>query len=140
MGLIPWRNKEREGGEDLASPLSVLRSEMDRLMDSFFRDPLGALDWRSGSHRSWAPLLDIAEDNEQVTVRAELPGVDPKDVEITVSGNHLVMTGEKKESKRESGQDFFHTETRYGSFRRSVPLPGGGAPPKVDAENPHRLL
>jgi len=134
MGLIPWSNKEREGGEELASPLSVLRSEMDRLMDSFFRDPFGALDWRSGARRDWSPAVDIAEDDEEVTLRVEVPGMEPKDLEITVSGGQLVLAGEKKESSERGGKDFFHTESRYGSFRRSIPLPEAVDPQKVDAE------
>ena len=140
MGLIPWKNKEREGSEELASPLSVLRSEMDRMMESFFRDPFGVLDWRSGSRTAWTPALDIAEDDEQVTVRAELPGMSPKDIEISVSGGQLVLSGEKKESTEKSGKDFFHTETRYGSFRRSVPLPDAIDPEHVDAEYANGVL
>ena len=140
MGLIPWKGKEREGGVDLASPLSVLRTEMDRLMDSFFRDPIGALDWRSGARRAWTPAVDVAESDEEVVVRAEIPGMDPKDVEITISGGQLVISGEKKESTEESGKDFFHSETRYGSFRRSVPLPEAVDPEKVDAECSNGVL
>ena len=140
MGLIPWKGKEREGSEELASPLSVLRSEMDRLMDSFFRDPFAVLDWRSGSRRDWSPVLDIAETDKEVTVRAEIPGVDPEDLEITVSGGQLVLSGEKKESIEQSGKDFFHMETRYGSFRRSVPLPEAVDPQQVDAEYANGVL
>jgi len=140
MGLIPWKDKPRERGEDLASPLAALRSEMDRLMDSFFRDPFGALDWRFGSQRAWSPAVDIAENDEEVTVRAEVPGMDPKDLEVTVSEGQLVLAEEKKESSEKSGKDYFHTETRYGSFRRSVPLPEAVDPQQVDAEYANGVL
>jgi len=140
MGLIPWKGKEQQGSEELASPLSVLRSEMDRLRDSFFRDPFAVLDWRSGSRRDWSPALDIAETDKEVTVRAEIPGVDPEDLEITVSGGQLVLSGEKKESIQQSGKDFFHMETRYGSFRRSVPLPEAVDPQQVEAECANGVL
>lgn len=140
MGLIPWKNKEREGGEEMASPVSVLRTEVDRLMDSFFRDPFGTLDWRSSARRGWTPAMDISEDDEEVTVRAELPGIEPADLEVTVSGGQLVLAGEKKESSEQSGKNFFHMETRYGSFRRSVPLPDGVDPDRVDAEFSNGVL
>jgi HSP20 family protein len=140
MGLIPWKNKEREGSEDMASPVSVLRTEMDRLVESFFRDPFGTLDWRSAARRGWTPALDISENDEEVTVRAELPGIEPADLEITVSGGQLVLAGEKKESTEESGKNFFHMETRYGSFRRSVPLPEAVDPDRVDAEYSNGVL
>ena len=140
MGLIPWSNKRREGGEDIASPLATLRSEMDRLLGSYVREPFGALDWPFGSQRGWAPAVDVAENDTEVTVRAEIPGVDPEDLEITVSQGSLVLAGEKKESHEESGAGFFHTETRYGSFRRSIPLPEAVDPQQVEAEYSNGVL
>jgi len=66
-------------------------------------------------------------------VRAEIPGIDPADVEVTVSGNQLVISGEKKESAERGGKDFHVSESRYGSFRRIVPLPGAVDATQVDA-------
>ncbi len=128
MNLIPWRNKRQDNGDELKS-LSELRTEMDRLFDNFMRDP-----WESMnvpfSHHAWAPALDIAEDDREVTVRAELPGVDPAELEITVLDNVLTLSGEKKEHSKKEEKDFFHSESHYGSFRRSIALPSG-----VDVEN-----
>ena len=97
MSLIPWRGK-REGREGDLSPIVALRHEMDRLFDSFVREPFGAIDWPSWATGKWSPAVDVAEDDKELTVRAELPGIDPKDLEVSVLGNQLVLSGEKKES------------------------------------------
>ena len=75
-----------------------LRSEMDRLFDSFLREPFGAMDWPHWGAGKWSPAVDVAEDDKEVTVRAELPGIDPKDLDVTVVGNQLILSGEKRES------------------------------------------
>ncbi|MGO8746839.1 MAG: Hsp20/alpha crystallin family protein [Thermoguttaceae bacterium] len=130
MALIPWKSKQRDrdGGREL-SPVSALRHEMDRLFDSFLREPLAAMDWPF-KERAWAPSVDVAETDREVIVRAEVPGIDPKDLDVTISGNQLILSGEKKEAVERSGKDFHVSESRYGSFRRSIPLPS-----TVDAEN-----
>lgn len=140
MNLIPWRNKPqvREGGE--LSPVAALRNEMDRLFDSFFREPFGALDWPLWGQDKWSPAIDVAENDQELTVRAELPGIDPKELDVTVAGNQLVLSGEKKESSEHEGKDFYRSETRYGSFRRSVPLPEGVDTENVDAQYANGVL
>ena len=130
MNLIPWRNKPLGSGQGELSPLMGLRNEMDRLFESFFREPFAALDWPQWGTEKWSPAVDVAENDKELTVRAELPGMDPKDLDVSVTGNQLVLSGEKKESSEHDGKDFYHSETRYGSFRRTIPLPDG-----IDAEN-----
>ena len=70
---------------------------MDRLFDSFLREPLAAMDWPF-KERAWAPSVDVAETDREVIVRAEVPGIDPKDLDVTISGNQLILSGEKKEA------------------------------------------
>ena len=130
MALIPWRNKVRERGPEESPPLMALRGEIDRLFESFVREPLGGIDWPFGSERGWSPTVDITENDEEFTVRAELPGLDPKELEVTISGRHLVLAGEKKESTEKQSKGFYHSECRFGSFHRTIPLPDA-----VDAEN-----
>jgi HSP20 family protein len=130
MNLMPWRNKPLESQRGDLSPMMSLRNEMERLFDSFFREPFGALDLPLWGPGKWSPAIDVAENDKELTVRAELPGIDPKDLDVSVSGNQLVLSGEKKEQSEHEGKDFYHAETRYGSFRRVIPLPDG-----VDAEN-----
>jgi HSP20 family protein len=139
MSLIPWRNK-REGQETELASLVSLRGEMDRLFDSFLRDPFGALDWPHWGAGKWSPAVDVAEDDKEVSVRAELPGIDPKDLDVTVVGNQLILSGEKQESTESKEKGVYQGETRYGSFRRTVPLPEGVDTEHVDAEYAHGVL
>jgi len=134
MALIPWRNKQKESSRGEISPLTALRSEMDRLFDAFFREPWGGIDWPFAAGRAWTPAVDVAETEDEVTIRAELPGVDPKDLSISLTENQLVLAGEKKESAERKGKDFCQTETRYGSFRRSIPVPAAVDSEKVEAD------
>ncbi len=140
MNLIPWRNRAQESGQGELSPMVALRSEMDRLLESFFREPFAALDWPLWGSEKWSPAVDVAENDKELTVRAELPGIDPKDLEVTVTGNQLVLSGEKKESSEREAKDFYHSETRYGSFRRTVTLPEGVDTEHVDAQYANGVL
>jgi len=139
MSLIPWKNKQMQE-RTRTGALASLRDDVDRLLDTFLREPLGSLDWPFGDSGRWSPAVDVAESDKEVTVRAEVPGIDPKDLDVTLTGRHLVLSGEKKESIEKSGKDFRHTESRYGSFRRSIPLPDTIDPEKVTAEFTHGVL
>ncbi len=139
MSLIPWKNK-REGRQGELAPLVTLRHEMDRLFDSFVREPFGDMDWSFWGGNKWSPAIDAAEDEKELTVRAELPGIDPKDLEVTVAGNQLVLSGEKRESSETKEKGVYHSETRYGSFRRVLPLPEGVDTEHVDAQYANGVL
>lgn len=140
MSLIPWRNKQREDSPTQGRTLVTLRTEMDRLLESFMRDPWGTLDWPFAADRPWTPTVDVAEGTDEVTVRAEIPGMDPKDLEVTVTGNQLVLSGEKKETTEKTEKSVHVSESRYGSFRRVVPLPGNVDSDKVEAEYAHGVV
>ena len=139
MSLIPWRGK-REGREGDLSPIVALRNEMDRLLDAFIREPFGALDWPSWTAGKWSPAVDLSEDDKEFIVRAELPGIDPKDLEVSVLGNQIVLSGEKKESSETKDKGVYQSETRYGSFRRTIPLPDGVDGEHVDAQYANGVL
>lgn len=136
MNLIPWRNKRTNsnGGSAGETSLARLRSEMDNLFDRFFQDPW-AMDFAGPlqSGWDWGPRTDLAESDTEVTVTAELPGVDPRDVEIDVSGNLLTIHGEKKQEHHEKKRNYRYSERRFGSFHRSIQLPSYVDPDKVDA-------
>src|SRR5574340_1253922 len=108
MSLIPWRNKPRDLDPMPASPLATLRQEMDRLFESFVREPFGAIDWPFSGRAGWSPAVDVAENDQEVTVRAEVPGIDPKELDVSITGNQLVISGEKKEATENQGKDFYH--------------------------------
>jgi len=141
MSLMPWRNKTNElSNRTESSGLAELRSQMDQMFDSFLREPFG--DWGSafGAIKSWAPTIDVAQDEHEITVRAEVPGIDPKELDLTIEGDHLVISGEKKESTEKKVRDYYQVESRYGSFKRSVKLPPGADPQLVAAEYSNGVL
>jgi len=139
MSLIPWRNK-RESRQGELAPLVSLRQEMDRLFDSFLREPFGDWEWPAWASGRWSPPVDLSEDDKELTVRAELPGIDPKDLDVTVTGNQLILSGEKRESSETKEKGVYHSETRYGSFRRVFPLPEGIDTEHVDAQYANGVL
>jgi len=143
MKLMPWKKQDNavvRGGEGPSS-LGLFRSEMNRLMDRFFADPWSMFDDDAfPSFSGWAPSFDVVDGEKEVTVRAEIPGVDPKDVEVTVSENLLTISGEKKDSREEKGKHVWRSECSYGSFRRSVALPEGVDADQVTAEHANGIL
>jgi HSP20 family protein len=140
MSLIPWRNKrEDEAGRELA-PLADFRREMDRLFDNFVREPFGWSTMGNGGLAGFAPSLDVTETDGEVTVRAEVPGVKPEEINISVLGDTLTLSGEKKEESEKKEGNVYHRESRYGSFRRSVQLPGGVDRDNVNADYANGVL
>jgi HSP20 family protein len=126
MSLIPWGN--RKGGD--LSPLNDLRSEINQVFDSYFREPFGAMTESFGWGGQPAPSLDVSETDKEFTVQAELPGVDPKDLEITVTADRITISGEKKETVEKTDKNYHHKEIRSGKFSRTIALPSG-----IDTEN-----
>jgi len=139
MTLIPWKHKRQENGGHVA-PLASFRTEMDRLFNNFFNDPFGVVETGLGALTEWTPTLDVTENASEVTVRAELPGVKPEDLDVTVTGDTLVLAGEKKETTEKKEQNYWHSESRYGSFRRQVRLPAEVDAEKVEAKYSHGVL
>jgi HSP20 family protein len=122
--LIPWRR--RTGGA-----FETLRHEMEGLFERFFGEPL---EGNGGEGlRAWAPRVDIEETDKELLVKADLPGVDPKDVDISVSDGSLVLRGEKKEEREERKKTYHRVERFVGQFYREIPLPSGTDPDKITA-------
>lgn len=124
MKLIPWGRKE------IGRPLSALQQEMNRLFESFFGDTFVEPFRGVGG---WNPAVDIAETEDAMLVKAELPGLEPDDVSITLTGDVLTIKGEKKHEKEEKTKDYHRVERSYGSFERSVQLPASIKADKVEA-------
>lgn len=114
-------------------PLTSLRDQMDRLFDDFFT---GGSMLRPGSlwDSRWAkefglpssmPSVDVVEEDKELVVTAELPGIDEKDVEVTLDQGILTIRGEKKSESERKEERMTVSERRYGSFQRSLSLPEG---------------
>jgi len=108
--------------------LARLHGEMDDLFDSFFR----GLDRPFAGYKAW-PAIDVAEEEDAIIVRAEVPGCKADDIDISVHGNVLTISGEKKLSEEKKEKGYYHMESAYGSFRREINLPTDVNQSKVDA-------
>ena len=132
--MMPARQPYRPSfftGNGEFEPFRSFHREMDRLLDAFSRDfhlPRGAGDAELGM-----PLVDVAETDEGLTVTAELPGMDEKDIEVDLTNKVLTLKGEKKAEKEEKKADYHFRERSYGSFSRSVAVPFDVDPDKDDA-------
>jgi len=138
MGMIPWKNKTSEGAG--APSLTEFRSEVNKLFDSFLREPLGTQSEALNGRTGWGRALDVSQTDTTVIVHAELPGVDPKEIEVTVTGDRLTISGEKKETIERKDHDVFHREVKYGSFSRTVQLPATVDPQEVSADYANGVL
>ena len=82
----------------------------------------------------WRPLVDLAEDEKEYLIKAELPDVKKEDVKVTVENGVLTITGVRKFEKEEEGKKYHRIERGYGSFMRSFSLPEDAAGDKINAE------
>lgn len=102
-------------------PFETFRREMDRLVEDFF----GGFDLLPAGRRmeGFLPHVDVVDTDKEIKVSVELPGMDEKDIEVSLTREALSIRGEKKEEKEEKGKDYYRSERSYGSFTRTVALP-----------------
>jgi HSP20 family protein len=101
--------------------------------DSPFTGDWGIKNWNYNSN-VFTPRVDVTEDNENLYVHAEIPGVDKKEIKLNVSGDVLTISGEKKTEKRDENKNYYRVERNYGSFSRSFSLPAEVVVDKITAE------
>ena len=124
LDLIPWR-KKRE--------VPKLKDDIDELFDKFMRSFSSSLPEIFGVEGEIWPSVDVLEDKKNIIVKAEIPGMDPSDFDISISDNILTIKGEKKQEKEEKDKNFYMMERQYGTFTRSITLPVEVNEEKVDA-------
>lgn len=117
--------------------VSRLRREMDRLWDEFFGPSRRAF---RPLEAEWAPLADVSETADKVVVKAEVPGIDANDIDISLSGDVLTIKGEKKSEREEKKENYHLVERSYGSFSRTLRLPAAVDADKVEAEYKQGVL
>ena len=123
--LMPWKKRENKD-------VVRFRSELDNLFDRFFGPDFLATG-ELFSDDGWFPSVDIAEGKKEITVKAEIPGAEPKDLDISLDGKRLTIKGEKKRKKEEKEENYHRVERSYGSFNRTVELPVEVEPDQVEA-------
>ena len=131
QSTIPWKKEERSlarGHGNSDDPFAQLQRRMNSVFEDFFGRSSSDL-WGDATVE-FLPLVDVTETGKEVRITAELPGLDEKDVEVTVTSNMLTIKGEKKVEKEEEEGDYHYSERRYGHFERTIALPQG-----IDTDN-----
>lgn len=105
------------------NPIVSLRNKMDNLFDDFFKDFHELSPWSSEFKNSnFLPSIDVSENEKEIQINAELPGLTEKDIEVNLQDNVLILKGEKKQEEEKKDKNYHHIERRYGSFYRSIPI------------------
>jgi HSP20 family protein len=129
--VMPWR----AGTETWLEPF---RREMNEMFRRFWPEPreeAGEL-----AFPAWTPRADVEETEEALTVKLDVPGVNPEEVEIFVSEGRLILRGERKEEHEEKGKVFHRTERFVGQFYREIALPEGADPEHIEATSAKGVL
>jgi HSP20 family protein len=139
--LVPWGRSNNRAPEpyreDDRSPFLSLHREMNRLFDDFFRDFDVRLPMMAGSNGSW-PHIDMSETDKQLTVTAELPGMQEKDVELLLEDGMLTLRGEKRSENEDKDRQL--SERYWGRFERRIPLDAAVQAEKADARFKNGVL
>jgi HSP20 family protein len=129
--LIPWKKNE----DTLAvrrremDPFTQMRREIDQMFNGMLGDWTGPMDLLDRRLGSWMPQIDVSETAKEIRVTADLPGMEEKDLEVSLVEGALTIKGEKSEEHEEEKGDVHRSERQYGMFERTIPLPS-----EVDAD------
>jgi HSP20 family protein len=126
MALVRW---------DPIRELDSLQGDMNRLFDQFF-------DVRAGNaaSRRWVPAMDLVETDDHLVLRGDLPGLTEDDVDIEIKDNVLTVSGERTAQHEDQAEGYHRVERSFGSFSRSLTLPHGVEPEKVEAKFENGVL
>jgi HSP20 family protein len=127
MALVPVHKKGR-------GDLARLHRDMDDLFSTFFGD------WPVFSERTVWPAIDVADSENEIIVKAEVPGCKADDIDISVHGGTLTISGEKKAEEEKKEKGYYHLERSYGSFRREVGLSADVDPGRIEASCKNGVL
>jgi len=111
-----------------------MADEMDRLFDDFGFGRRGLRpSWRETGAKLWAPQVEVFQNNHELTIRADLPGLKREDVTVDITDNDVTIQGERKHEKEEEREGYYRSERGYGSFCRVIPLPEGAISEQANA-------
>jgi HSP20 family protein len=128
---------EARGSE--GDPFLTMQRRMNRLFDEFWKDPMDMQPFE-GFESSFSPRVDMIEDEKEIRVTAELPGMDAKDIDISLQQDVLTLRGEKSSEHEEKKGQYHRIERSYGSFERQIPLGMEVDSDKVEAEFKNGVL
>ncbi|MCG7353050.1 Hsp20/alpha crystallin family protein [Roseomonas mucosa] len=136
--LIPWARKD--GAPDAKSsednPIATLQREMNHVFENFW-NRVGNLEWPWGSGETRS---DMVETDNAIEVSIELPGMEMKDIEVTVNDDMLTVKGEKRIERQEEKKGYYLSERSYGAIYRTIPLPPGVDGEKAQASFKNGVL
>ncbi|OPY09605.1 MAG: Spore protein SP21 [Syntrophaceae bacterium PtaB.Bin095] len=141
--LVPslWNRGSMPSRREEGHPFFSLQREMNRIFDDFFQGwDVAPFAGPSARLAAFHPSIDVKESDKEISVKAELPGLEEKDVEVLLDNETLTIKGEKKEEKEDKGKGYYHVECSYGSFHRVIPLPAGIDQKKVQAQFKNGVL
>lgn len=121
--MVPFREFDR------------MRREMYRVLESFFQAPE-----RGEGRGDWLPAVDVKETKNEIVVKAEVPGMEPKDIDISLTDHMLVIRGEKRQEKEEKDENYQVIETHYGAFVRSIEIPANVRADNIQASYKNGVL
>lgn len=119
MNLIKWQPFEDR---------FAFRRELERTLENFFGDTTLPM---SGN---WLPETDISETDDEIVARVDLPGMEQKDIKVSMSGDMLTITGERKEQREEKKKRYYSMERKQGMFERTMRIQAAVDPNKIHAE------
>jgi HSP20 family protein len=148
-GITPTRQERRLarntpfglGGGPFRS-LQRLADEMDRMFDDF---GLGrrwgqAPQWRGAASELWAPDIEVFQKDDQLVIKADLPGLSKDEVSVDITDDAVTIEGERKAEREEEREGYYRSERSYGSFCRVIPLPEGAIIDQAKASFRHGVL
>jgi len=143
----PWKWGKNEESEDFMRkdknhPLRRFQSEMNQLFQEVMKD-FDSEDsdfWGIYKHNHFRPAIDVKEENDKYIILAEIPGVNKEDLSVEISGNKLVISGEKKGYHQENKDSYYHVERSYGKFKRVLELPDNIKSEEIDASFENGVL
>ncbi|MBE9041798.1 Hsp20/alpha crystallin family protein [Oscillatoriales cyanobacterium LEGE 11467] len=113
--------------------MEVIRRQMDRVFD----DMTG---WDGYSATSWQPKVELFDSEDRLTLRAEIPGLEPKDLDISASRNTIALRGERRYENEHQDRGYFRSEFHYGKFERTIELPANIENDRVEADYKNGIL
>ena len=116
-------------GGSAPAELNRLRREIDRL----FEEPFSFLAPSTSFFEGWTPAVDVYEDNDKYVVKAELPGMKKEDIDVSLDGNTLTISGERKQEEEKKEGENYRSERFFGRFQRSITLPTAVQANKIEA-------
>jgi HSP20 family protein len=117
-----------------------MREEMDRMVGRYIGESGGQFDAGMPRIEGWIPPIDVSETDEEIVIRGEMPGIAARDLEITITGTTLSISGKKEEKEEMEQEDFYRSERRFGAFRRVLDLPEAADTERVTADSDNGLI